>query len=107
VGAFDVHLSGVRHEALARGVMASPAGVGVRDRLRFPREEVMEGLRDVVRHPHELAVHGERIKAQCYEALYILGRVAQAEQERCRNAPSQDVQRERFSPGKLRRHIGE
>jgi hypothetical protein len=62
--------------------MASPAGVGVRDRLQFPREEVIEGLRDVVRYPHELAVRGERIKAQCYEALYILGRTTQDEQER-------------------------
>jgi hypothetical protein len=67
----------------------------------------MEGLRDVVRHPHKLAVRGERIKMQRYEALYILGRVAQAERERCRNAPGQDLQGERFSPGKLRRQVGE
>jgi hypothetical protein len=43
--------SGGCHEALPRVVMSSPAGVGVRDRLRFPREKVLEGLRDVVRHP--------------------------------------------------------
>jgi hypothetical protein len=65
----------------------------------------MEGLQDVVRHPHELAVRGERIKAQRYKALYILGHVAQAKRERCRNDPDQDLRGERFSSGELRSHI--
>jgi hypothetical protein len=81
--------------------MASPTGVGIRDRLRFPREEVMEGLRDVVRHPHEFVVHGEQINAQCYEALCIFGHVAQAEREHRRNVPGQDLWGERVSSGKL------
>jgi hypothetical protein len=66
----------------------------------------MEGLRDVLRHPHELAVRGERIKTQRYEALYILGHVAQVKRERCLNAPGQDLQGEGFSSRELRRHIG-
>jgi hypothetical protein len=66
----------------------------------------MEGLRDVVRHPYELDARGERIKAQRYEALCILGRVAQAEWEHHRNAPGQDLQGEQFFSKKLRHHVG-
>jgi hypothetical protein len=38
--------------------MAPPAGARVRDRLRISREEVVEGLLDVIRHTHELIIHG-------------------------------------------------
>jgi hypothetical protein len=67
----------------------------------------MEGLRDVVRHPHEFDVRGERIKVQRYETLCILGRVAQAEWEHHRNAPGENLRGELFSSGKLRLGIGE
>jgi hypothetical protein len=62
-------LAGIRNEAFMRGVMAPPTRVKVKDHLRISYEEVMERFHDVIRHAHELVIHGKRVLASCYEAV--------------------------------------
>jgi hypothetical protein len=107
VGFFYTPFEDTRDETLPRGVVASSTGSRVRDRLRFSREEIMEGFRDVVHHPLELAACGGRTKRRCNEAMRIPRRVAQANRKPCRDAPVRDLWGEWFSPGDLRCDVGE
>jgi hypothetical protein len=66
----------------------------------------MEGLRNIVRFPHEFIICGERTKAECYEAIYILYCIAQAKAKHYRGAPDHDLRGEWFSSGELHRDIG-
>jgi hypothetical protein len=51
LGVFDTPFRDTRHGTHPRGVVASSAGTRVGDRLRFLHKEIMEGFRDVARHP--------------------------------------------------------
>jgi hypothetical protein len=107
VSVFDTPFGDSRHETLPRGLVAPSVGARIRDRLRFPCKEIMEGFRDVVRHPHELAIRGGRTKKRRGEAMCVPHRVAQAKRKPRRDAPGLDLRGEWFSPGELRRDVGE
>ena len=69
-----------------RGVMAPPAGVRVRGRLRFSRQEVVERFHDIFGHPHELVVHSGPRSALRHKVANSLCGIAQTERERRRGA---------------------
>jgi hypothetical protein len=109
----DVPLEGFRtvgalcHEALARGMMAPPARVGVGDPLRISHEEIVEGFHDIVRHPDKLVIDGRRMHALRREVTDSPHSIAQTKWELYRGVLGEVCQGERFSLGKLHYHIGE
>ena len=89
VDAFDVPLGGTCHEAFTRGVMAPPAGVKARGRLWLLYEEVMERLRDMFDHPHELVVCGGWDHVLRHKVANDLCGIAETEWEHCWGSPDE------------------
>ena len=77
--------------------MTPLAGVRVVGQLRFSRKEVVERLRNIFGHPHELR----------HRVVIGLYGVAETERERCRGALDEVFRREQLSSSKLRLDVGE
>ena len=90
-----------------RGVMAPPARVRVGGRPRFSNEEVIERLRDIFGHPHELVIHGGWRLALSHRVVNGLYGIEETEWECYCGAPKEVFRGEGLSPSKLCHDIGE
>ena len=86
--------------------MASLAGVRARGRLWLLCQEVVERFHDVFDHPHEFVVRGRWNHALRHNVANGLCGVAETEQEHCRGAPDEVLQREGFPSDEPRHVIG-
>ena len=87
--------------------MAPLAGVRARGQLRFSYEEVVERIRDIFGHPHELVIHEGWRRALCHRMVVGLYGIAETERECRRGAPDEVFRGERLFSGKLCHDVGE